>query len=75
MSDKTGWIGDEMMEMQLIENSKKLNISVEELIERYIKRGLYSDDYYFQPQLSKEEIDEIFKRNLERDKKQGISPK
>ena len=46
-----------------------------ELIERYIRRGLYSDDYYTQPQLSKEEIDAIFKRNLERDRENGIPPK
>lgn len=68
-------IGDEMVETQLIEKSKRLNISVDELIERYIRRGLYSDDYYIQPQLSKEEIDAIFKQNLERDKKHGIHTK
>lgn len=73
MSDKKTLIGDEMMEAQLIENSRKLNISLNELIDRYIKRGLYSDDYYIQPQLSKEEIDEIFTRNMERDRKNGIS--
>ena len=74
MSDKKTLIGDKMMETQLNEKSKMLGISVDELIERYIKRGLYSDDYYVQPQLSKEEIDVIFTRNMERDMKNGISP-
>jgi hypothetical protein len=75
MSDKKTLIGDEMIEAQLIEKSNRLNISLEELIERYMRRGLYSDDYYTQPQLSKEEIDAIFKRNLERDRENGIPPK
>ena len=75
MSDKKTLIGDKMIEAQLNEKSKMLGISVDELIERYIKRGLYSDDYYVQPQLSKEEIDVIFTRNMERDMKNGISPK
>ncbi len=74
MSDKKTLIGDKMIEAQLNEKSKMLGISVDELIERYIKRGLYSDDYYVQPQLSKEEIDVIFTRNMERDMKNGISP-
>ena len=74
MSDKKTLIGDKMIEAQLNEKSKMLGISVDELIERYIKRGLYSDDYYVQPQLSKEEIDVIFTRNMERDIKNGISP-
>ncbi len=73
MSDKKTLIGDKMIEAQLNEKSKMLGISVDELIERYIKRGLYSDDYYVQPQLSKEEIDVIFTRNMERDMKNGIS--
>ena len=74
MSDKKTLIGDKMIEAQLNEKSKMLGISVDELIERYIKRGLYSDDYYVQPQLSKEEIDVIITRNMERDMKNGISP-
>lgn len=75
MSDKKTIIADELMEAQLNENSRKLNVSLNELIERYIKRGLYSDDYYVQPPFSKEEIDEIFKKNMERDKKSRIFPK
>ena len=61
MSDKKIIFGDEMIENQLKENSEKLNISVEELVDRYIRRGLYTDDYYRQPKLSKEKLKEIFK--------------
>ncbi|MBQ8017068.1 MAG: hypothetical protein IJ258_03075 [Methanobrevibacter sp.] len=75
MSDKETLIGDEMIKAQLIKKSNKLGISLDELIERYIRRGLYGDDYYTQPQLSKKEIDEIFKRNMERDKKNSIPSK
>ena len=46
MSGKKTVIGDKMIETQLNEYSKKLNISVDELIERYIKRGLYRDNHY-----------------------------
>ncbi|MDO5814517.1 MAG: hypothetical protein Q4Q18_02670 [Methanobrevibacter sp.] len=41
MSDKGIVIGDDMIQAQLEENSKKLGISLDELIDRYIKRGLY----------------------------------
>ncbi len=75
MSDNKQIIGDDMIETQLKENSKKLNLSLDELIERYIRRGLYSDDYYIQPDISREELDEICKRDLERDMKIGILPK
>lgn len=68
-------IGDEMIEVQLKENSDKLNISVNELIDRYVRRGLYSDDYYIQPELSREELEEISKRDLQRDLERGIPPK
>lgn len=36
MSDKKTIIGDEMIQAQLAENSKKLGISIDELIDRYI---------------------------------------
>lgn len=61
MSDKSIIIGDDMIETQLKENSKKLSISLEELIDRYIRIGLYMDDYYKQPKLSKEKLMKIFK--------------
>ena len=74
MSDKEIVIGDDMIQAQLEENSKKLGISLDELIDRYIKRGLYSDDYYMQPKLTKEELDEIFKKDLKKDMENGIPP-
>ena len=52
--------GDEKTDLKLEKYSIKLNISVDDLIERYVKRGLYMDDYYRQPKLSKEKILEIF---------------
>lgn len=61
MSDKKTVIGDKMIESQLNEKSKMLGISLNELIERYIKRGLYSDDYYIQPQLSKRKLMKFLK--------------
>lgn len=75
MSDKKTIIGDEMIQAQLAENSKKLGISIDELIDRYIMRGLYSDDYYLQPKLTREELDELSKKDLKRDMENGIPPK
>ena len=75
MSDKKILIGDNMIEEQLKEKSTKLGISLYELIDRYIRRGLYSDDYYMQPPIPREELDEICKRDMERDRKRGIPPK
>ena len=40
MSEKT-IIGDDRIKAQLEENSKVLSISIDELIERCIKRGLF----------------------------------
>lgn len=61
-----------MMKTKLKENAEKLNISVSDLIDRYIKRELYSDDYYVAPSLSTEEIEEMLKKDVELDKKRGI---
>ena len=69
MSGKKTVIGDEMIETQLNEYSKKLNISVDELIERYIKRGLYSDNHYLERKVTLEELDRINKLDMERDQK------
>ena len=63
MNDKKTVIGDEMIENRLKEKSRKLGISLDELIDRYIRRELYSDDYYIQPQLSREELDRLSKRD------------
>ena len=40
MSDKKTVICDEMIDAQLKEKSDILNISVEELIDRYLRRGI-----------------------------------
>lgn len=68
-------IGDKMVETRLKEKSSILNLSLDELIERYIRRGLYSDDYYTQPVIPREKLVEICKRDIERDRKRGIPPK
>ena len=58
-------IKQEMVEAQLKEISNKLNISVDALIDRYVRIGLYMDDYYKAPKLSKEKLLEIFKLDEE----------
>lgn len=74
MSDKKTIIGDEMVNSQLIANSNKLNISVDDLIERYVRRGLFVDDYYEPPQITIEELSKINKIELERERKMGLKP-
>ena len=63
MSDKKTLIGDKMIETQLNEKSKMLGISVDELIDRYIRWGLFSDDYYTPPEYTREELIEMGKKN------------
>ena len=75
MSDKKTLIGDKMIETQLNEKSKMLGISVDELIDRYIRRGLFSDDYYTPPEYTREELIEMGKKSVEKDKKNGFPPK
>lgn len=67
-------VGDDMLETQLRENSKKLNISVSELIEHYIKRALYHEYLYEPKPLTREELIRLSKKNVEKDKKRGILP-
>ena len=67
-------IGNNMIEAQLLEKSDKLGISMDELIERYIKMGLYIDDYYEPPELTREEAIESIKKDAEEDRKNGIPP-
>ena len=52
-----------MINAQLKANSKKLNISIDELINQYIKRGLYRDIYYGNTPLSKNRLSEVLKIN------------
>lgn len=75
MSDKETLIGDEMIKAQLIKKSNKLGISLDELIERYIRRGIFTDDYYEPPKRTREELIEMSKKAVERDKKNGFPPK
>ncbi len=75
MSDKKTVIGDEMIESQLKENSNRLNISVDELIERYIRRGLYRDDYYKPPKMSQKKLLDLFNLDEEPSKKRKNHPK
>jgi len=75
MSDKKTAIGDEMIENRLKEKSRKLGISLDELIDRYIRLGLFTDDYYEPPKLSREELMEISRREVEKDMKNGFPPK
>ncbi len=72
MSDKKTVIGDEMIEAQLKEKSDILNISVEELIDRYLRRELFTDNYFEPPEYTKEELLEMSRKALEKDRKNGI---
>ena len=69
MSDKERIFGDTVIENKLLDKSNILNISLEELTTRYIKWGLFMDDYYVPRQLTREELIEMSKRDVERDKK------
>ena len=75
MSDSKVIICDNTIEEQLEEKSAKLNISLEELVERYIKRGLFMDDYYDPPEITEEEFVEMCKRDAKKDMERGITPK
>ena len=74
MSGKKTVIGDEMINAQLKANSEKLNISIDELIEWYVRRGLFTDDYWEPPEITIEELRKINKIELEREKKMGLKP-
>lgn len=55
------------METKLKENSQRLGISIFDLIDRYVRRGIYSDNHYMErPRLSFEQLKEISKRGAER---------
>lgn len=74
MSSEKTVIGDEMIESQLNEKSAILNISIDDLIDRYVKRELFTDDYYVPPVYTREEVLEMGRRAVEKDKKRGIPP-
>lgn len=63
MSEKI-FIGDEMVETQLIQKSKRLNISLGELIDRYVRIGLFIDEGLYEPPIySREELNEMAKKS------------
>lgn len=75
MSDKKIEIGDKMVESQLNDKSDILNVSICELIDRYIMRGLFNEDYYEPPKRTREELVEMGKRDVLKDIRRGILPK
>lgn len=76
LSEKFNVRCDKMMETRLKENSQKLDISIFDLVDRYIRRGVYSDNHYLEkPRLSFEQLKEISRKDSERDRKNGIFPK
>ena len=69
-------IGDEMVETQLIEKSNMLSISLCELIDRYVRIGLFIDEGLYEPPVrSREELNEMAKKAVEEDKKRRVMPK
>ena len=75
MSKKIKIVGDEFMEGRIIKNASRLNISVHDLIDRYIRRELAIDNGFRKRQMSFDELKERLERDAERDKKRGIFPK
>ena len=67
-------ICDEEVESHLKERSESLDITIEELIERYLRRELFTDDYYEPPEYTLEELYERSKKYVEMDRKRGIFP-
>lgn len=72
MSDKKTVICDEKIDAQLKEKSDILNISVEELIDRYLRRELFTDNYFKPPEYTMEELLEMSRKAVEKDRKNGI---
>lgn len=64
-----------MVEAHLKEKSAELNISLDDLVDRYIRRGLFMDDYYKPPKITAEEFMEMCRKDVEKDRKRGIRPK
>lgn len=75
MSDKKIQISDKMIETQLKEKSNILNISLDELINRYVRREYFVDEFYVPPKRTRQELIEIIRKDVEEDKKRGIFPK
>ena len=76
MSDKKTIIKDKMLKAQLKEIACRLNISVDELIDRYIRRGVYVDYGYHNPKpITLEYLLETHKKRIEKDIEKGFTPK
>lgn len=75
MSDKKIQISDKMIETQLKEKSNILNISLDGLIDRYVRREIYVDKFYVPPKRTRQELIEMGRKAVEEDKKRGIYPK
>ena len=75
MSSNSKNSSDSMVMSKLEKNSSKLNISVKELINQYIKLGLYEDDYHEPEPITEEEFVELLRRDSEKDRKRGIPPR
>ena len=75
MSGNSRISGDNMVMTKLEENSSKLNISVKELINQYIKLGLYEDYFYNPEPITEEEFIKILDRNAKKDRENGIPPR
>ena len=66
---------DSKVMTNLEENAGKLNISVKELINQYIKLGLY-EDYFYEPEpMTEEKLIKILDRNAKKDRANGIPPR
>ena len=74
MSDEI-MMGDIGFKSQLNDKSSKLNLSLEKLVDRYIRRGLYMDGYYEPPKLTREELMEILIRVWKKIEKEGFLQK
>ena len=75
MSSNSKNSSDSMVMSKLEENAGKLNISVKELINQYIKLGLY-EDYFYEPEpMTEEKLIKILDRNAKKDRANGIPPR
>ena len=73
MTSKEIIIDDEIAEARLEDISEKLNITVDELISRYIRQELHADcGYCKEKAMTKDELDERIRKNIEKDKIRGI---
>ena len=76
MTDNKTIIHDKMLETQLKEIVQELNISIDELIDRYIRRGVYVDYGYHNPKrITEEELLRTHAKRIQKDIEKGYRPK